>query len=465
MHNSFGLMHRVRKIHFIGICGAGMSGIAEVLNNIGYFITGSDIANSDSYHRLKKQGIEVKLQHEAKNVEDTDVVVYSSAIPSDNVELIEARNRRIPVVPRAEMLAELMRFRNGIAVAGTHGKTTTTSLIAAILADADLDPTFVVGGLVKSTNSNARLGNGEYLVAEADESDGSFLLLQPVVSVITNIDADHLSAYANNFHTLQQSFLEFARRLPFYGVACVCIDDRAIAEIEPEIRAKVITYGFGSRADVRGVYLGPTEKGEHFKVTAREDLPEREFTLNLFGRHNVQNALAAIAVGLELGVNFDTIDRALSNFQGIDRRFQVTEKVTINDKSLTVIDDYGHHPNELSVVFDTVRNHWKHRRICAVFQPHRYSRTKELFDDFVTVLSSIDALVLLEVYSAGEAIVSGADSRSLARAVSARRQVAPIFVESLGQARETIEEVVEENDVLVFLGAGSISSLVRDFIS
>ena len=465
MHNSFGLMHRVRKIHFIGICGAGMSGIAEVLNNIGYSITGSDIANSDSYDRLKSLGIEVKLQHEAKSIEGADVVVYSSAIPSDNVELVEARNSRIPVVPRAEMLAELMRFRNGIAVAGTHGKTTTTSLIAAILAEANLDPTFVVGGLVRSTNSNAKLGNGEYLVAEADESDGSFLLLQPVVSVITNIDADHLSAYANNFHKLQQSFLEFARRLPFYGVACVCIDDRAIAGIEPEIRAKVITYGFDSQADVRGVYLGPTDKGEHFKVTAREDWPEREFTLNLFGRHNVQNALAAVAVGLELGVNFDTIDRALRNFQGIDRRFQVAEKVIINDKVLTIIDDYGHHPNELLAVFETVRNHWKDRRICAVFQPHRYSRTQELFDDFVTVLSSVDALVLLEVYSAGEAVVAGADSKSLARAVRTRRQVGPIFVGNLGQAREAIEEVVKENDVLVFLGAGSISSLVRDFVS
>ena len=465
MHNSFGLMHRVRKIHFIGICGAGMSGIAEVLNNIGYFITGSDIANSDSYHRLKKQGIEVKLQHEAKNVEDTDVVVYSSAIPSDNVELIEARNRRIPVVPRAEMLAELMRFRNGIAVAGTHGKTTTTSLIAAILADAGLDPTFVVGGLVKSTNSNARLGNGEYLVAEADESDESFLLLQPVVSVITNIDADHLSTYANNFRTLQQSFLEFARRLPFYGVACVCIDDEAIAEIEPEIRAKVITYGFGSQADIRGIYLGPTEKGEHFKVTEGEDRPEREFTLNLFGRYNVQNALGAIAVALELGVNFDTIDRALRNFQGIDRRFQVTEKVIINDKALTVIDDYGHHPNELLAVFETVRNHWKDRRLFVVFQPHRYTRTKELFDDFVTVLSSTDALLLLEVYSAGEPMVFGADGKSLTQAVRAKRQVIPIFVENLKRAHEMIEAVVEENDVLVFLGAGSISSLARDFVS
>jgi UDP-N-acetylmuramate--alanine ligase len=465
MHNSFGSMHRVRKIHFIGICGAGMSGIAEVLNNIGYSITGSDIADSDSFHRLKSQGIEVKLQHKAESIEGADVVVYSSAIPSDNVELIEARNRRIPIVPRAEMLAELMRFRNGIAVAGTHGKTTTTSLIAAILADANLDPTFVVGGLVRSTNSNARLGNGEYLVAEADESDGSFLLLQPVVSVITNIDADHLSAYANNFHTLQQSFLEFARRLPFYGVACVCIDDKAIAEIEPEIRARVITYGFGSQADVRGVYLKPTEKGEHFRVTAKEDRLEREFTLNLFGRHNVQNALAAIAVGLELGVNFETIDRALRNFQGIDRRFQVTDKVIINNKVLTVIDDYGHHPTELSAVFETVRKHWKGRRICAVFQPHRYSRTKELFDDFVTVLSRTDTLVLLEVYSAGEAIVPSADSKALAHAVSARRQVAPILVEHLGQAREMIEEIVEDNDVLVFLGAGSISSLARDFVS
>ncbi len=465
MHNSFGLMHRVQQIHFIGVGGAGMSGIAEVLNNIGYSITGSDIADSPTCERLQTQGIKVNLMHDAANIEGADVVVFSSAIPNENVELNAAREKRIPVVPRAEMLAELMRFKNGIAVAGTHGKTTTTSLIATILAEANLDPTFVVGGLVKSANSNAKLGNGDYLVAEADESDGSFLLLQPLVSVITNIDCDHLSAYANDFPTLKNSFLEFTRSLPFYGVACICIDDKAISEIESDIHARVITYGFDSCADVRGSYLGATNRGESFTVATEGDGSGRKLTLNLFGKHNVLNALAAIAVGLELGVEFQTIADALENFQGIDRRFQVNENVEINGKKVIVIDDYGHHPNELKVVFETIRNHWKGRRLCAVFQPHRYSRTHELFDDFVAVLSDADALVLLEVYSAGEAPVSGADGRTLARAVRVRRQVVPIFVEGLTQARSAIEDIIEEGDVLVFLGAGSISTLAGEFLS
>ena len=461
------LMHRVERIHFIGVGGSGMSGIAEVLSNLGYRVSGSDASASRVTAHLRAVGVTILGQHAAANVDGADVVVYSSAIPPDNVELVAARQQRIPAVPRAEMLAELMRFRRGIAIAGTHGKTTTTSLVASVLAEAGLDPTFVVGGLVKSINAHARLGAGRYLVAEADESDASFLLLHPLVAVLTNVDADHMATYHGDFALLKATFVEFFRRLPFYGVACVCLDDAEAASLIPDIRARVITYGIHADADVRGFDLRHSDGREHFRVALKGQATPAadEFVLNLPGEHNVQNALAAIAVARELGVELAAVRRALLNFQGIARRCQIHHGVTIGMHAVTVIDDYGHHPKELEAVLKTIRRSWPKRRLVVVFQPHRYSRTRDLFDDFATVLSRADVLVLLEVYAAGEAPIAGADGRALARAIRTRGHIDPIFVSQLGEVADVLGDIVHDGDLVALLGAGNIGGIAEALVA
>lgn len=460
------LMHRVNRIHCIGVGGSGMSGIAEVLSSLGYRVSGSDVQASAVTRRLESVGVEVFVGHDAAHVGGSDVVVYSSAVAADNVELVAARAERIPVVPRAEMLAELMRFRQGIAVAGTHGKTTTTSLVAAVLDAAGLDPTFVVGGMVKSSKSNARLGSGRYLVAEADESDASFLLLQPLMAVLTNVDADHMDTYEGDFAVLSDAFVRFFRRLPFYGVACVCIDDAQAAALIPEIHARVITYGFDAGADVRGIDLHHEHGTERFRVVTREGGLNESFVLNLPGEHNVQNALAAIAVGLELGIAVDDIRAALSGFEGIARRCQAHDGIQIGAHRVTLVDDYGHHPRELAAVLDTLRRRWPGQRLVTVFQPHRYSRTRDLFEDFVQVLSQVDALVLLEVYAAGEEALPGADGRALARAIRARGQVEPVFVTDISDVPGVLASVIDsDDDIVATLGAGNIGQLAEAMVA
>ncbi len=461
------LMHRVERIHFIGVGGSGMSGIAEVLSNLGYRVSGSDQSNSRVTEHLRAAGVTVLGAHAASNVDGADVVVYSSAIAADNVELIAARSQRIPVVPRAEMLAELMRFRRGIAIAGTHGKTTTTSLVAAVLAEAGLDPTFVVGGLVKSINANARLGAGRYLVAEADESDASFLLLHPLVAVLTNVDADHMATYHGDFAILKATFVEFFRRLPFYGVACVCLDDVQAASLIPEIRARVITYGVHEDADVRGHDLRHVAGREHFRVTLKDDPShtQAEFVLNLPGEHNVQNALASIAVARELGVELDAARRALMSFQGIARRCQIHHEVRIGTHRVTVVDDYGHHPKELDAVLKTIRRTFPERRLVVVFQPHRYSRTRDLFEDFAAVLSRVDVLMLLDVYAAGETPIAGADGRALARAIRTRGHIDPVFVGELSAVKDVLADLVHDHDVVALLGAGNIGAIAEALVA
>lgn len=458
-------MHRVERIHFIGVCGAGMSGLAEVFCNLGYRVSGSDLAESPVATRLRAVGVEVASVHDAANVRDADVVVYSSAVAEENVELAEARQRRIPVVPRAEMLAELMRFRRGIAIAGTHGKTTTTSLIASVLAEAAMDPTFIVGGLVRSANSNARLGGGAYLVAEADESDGSFLRLNPLVAVLTNVDADHMETYEGDFETLKSAFVEFFRRLPFYGVACVCADDPHAASLVPEIHTRVITFGLDEGADVRGFDLRHEQGREHFRVEVHGVEQPRPFVLSLPGVHNVQNALAAIAVAVELGVDMAAVRSALAGFQGIARRCQVHPSVRIGAHGVTLVDDYGHHPREIEAVIDTCRRSWPDRRLVLVFQPHRYSRTRALFEDFVAALSRVDVLLLLEVYAAGEKALPGVDGRALCGAVRTRGAVEPVFVEGLDEVAGVLADVVEDDDVVALLGAGSIGTVAEALVA
>jgi len=451
-------MGRVRRVHFVGIAGAGMSGIAEVMHNLGYQVSGSDLRENAVTCRLGKLGIEVYCGHSEDNVSACDVVVVSTAIDHDNPELLAAREHRIPVVPRAEMLAELMRFRYGIGIAGTHGKTTTTSLTASILAEGGLDPTFVIGGQLNSAASNAQLGSGHYLVAEADESDASFLCLQPSMAVITNIDADHLSTYAGDFERLRQTFIDFLHHLPFYGMAVLCLDDPQVASILSEVTRSVITYGIESDADIRATDIEQQAQKTHFKVLrAGHDVP-LSITLNLPGHHNVLNALAAIAVATELGVSDAAIQLALSGFQGIGRRFHMAGEVHFPAGDVLLIDDYAHHPNEIAPTLAAVRAGWPQRRLVVVFQPHRYTRTHDLFDDFIEVLSSVDVLVLSEVYAAGETPISGADGRSLSRGVRARGHVDPVFVEKLDMLPAVLDDVLHDGDVLLTLGAGDIGA-------
>jgi len=454
------LMSTFRRVHFIGIGGVGMSGIAEVLHNLGYTVSGSDRAASPTARRLQGLGITVHIGHAAANVGDADVVVTSSAIPRDNPELLAAREARIPLVPRAEMLGELMRFRRGVAIAGTHGKTTTTSLTASVLAEAGYDPTFVIGGQLNAAGANARLGTGQYLVAEADESDGSFLLLSPIVAAVTNIDADHLENYGGDFAQVKKAFADFLHRLPFYGLAVLCIDDPEVAELARHTTRRVMTYGIEAEgADVRASALRQSGFEMHFDL----HLPGRDdalpVMLNLPGRHNVLNALAAAAIGWQLGVEAEAIVRALGRFQGVGRRFHRRGEIALDQGTALLVDDYGHHPRELAAVFAAARGGWPGRRLVVGFQPHRYSRTRDLMDDFANVLAEVDVLVLADVYAAGETPIAGADGRALARAVRARGKVDPVLVEHPREFRDTLPALLRDGDLLLLMGAGDIGAV------
>jgi UDP-N-acetylmuramate--alanine ligase len=460
------IMQDFRRVHFDGIGGVGMSGIAEVLCTLGYSVSGSDKADNATTRRLAGLGARIDRGHDAANVVDVDVLVVSSAIRPDNPELVAARERRIPVVPRAEMLGELMRFRRGIAVAGTHGKTTTTSLTASVLAEAGLDPTFVIGGQLIAAGANARLGTGEYLVAEADESDGSFLLLSPVIAIVTNIDADHLENYGGDFERVKKAFADFLHRLPFYGVAALCIDDPEVAALARETNRRVLTYGIEGHAagngdivaDVRASNLRQHAGATHFTLRLPDDGAEVEITLNLPGAHNVLNALAACAVGWQLGVEPAAMQRALAKFQGVGRRFQLRGDIALDHGHALLVDDYGHHPRELAAVFAAARAGWSDRRLVVAFQPHRYSRTRDLLDDFANVLAETDVLVLTEVYPAGETPIPNADGRALARAVRARGKVDPVLVEHPRDLRDALPPLLRDGDLLLLLGAGDIGT-------
>ena len=461
------MKHKVKNIHFIGIGGSGMSGIAEVLVNLGFNVTGSDLASNSVTGRLQAAGATVYQGHQKENLKDADVVVVSSAVNEANPEVKEARARGIPVVPRALMLAELMRFRQGIAVAGTHGKTTTTSLIASILAEAGMDPTYVIGGKLESANSNAKLGTGEYIVAEADESDASFLHLTPVMAVVTNIDADHMDTYEHSFDKLKTAFVDFVQQLPFWGMAVVCVDDANIREILPRITKPVMTYGFSEAARVRAINVVADNGQMRFTVQRINGVTtEFDVTLNLPGKHYVLNALAAIAIASELNVPDAAMIKALKEFKGVGRRFErYGEVMAPAGGAFTLIDDYGHHPVEMQAVIAAARGAFPNRRLVLAFQPHRFTRTRDCFEDFVKVLSSADAVLLTEVYSAGEAPIVAADGRSLVRAVRVAGKVEPLFVETTAELPQAIVNTVQEGDVVIVMGAGSIgqvASLTRD---
>ncbi len=458
-----GMKHKVKNIHFIGIGGSGMSGIAEVLVNLGFSVSGSDLADNSVTQRLSKLGATVYQGHAAENVQKADVVVVSSAVNEANPEVAHARINKVPVVPRALMLAELMRFRQGIAVAGTHGKTTTTSLIASILAEAGMDPTFVIGGKLESANTNAKLGTGEFIVAEADESDASFLHLTPVMAVVTNIDADHMDTYEHSFEKLKSAFVEFLQHLPFWGMAVVCIDDANIREILPRVTKPVMTYGFSEEARIRAKNVTADDGKMHFTVQRINGvITEFDVTLNLPGNHYVLNALAAIAIASELNVPDAAIIKALKEFKGVGRRFERYGEIAVkpvNGEStgtFTLIDDYGHHPVEMQAVISAARGAFPNRRLVLAFQPHRYTRTRDCFEDFVKVLSSADSVLLTEVYSAGEASIVAADGRSLVRAVRVAGKVEPLFFESTSELPAAILDVAKEGDVVIVMGAGSI---------
>jgi UDP-N-acetylmuramate--alanine ligase len=450
-----------RRVHFVGIGGVGMSGIAEVLCTLGYTVSGSDQGDSATTRRLAGLGVKVFRGHAAQQIEGADVVVVSSAIKADNPELVAARAQRVPIVPRAEMLAELMRFRRGIAVAGTHGKTTTTSLVASVLSEAGMDPTFVIGGQLLSAGANARLGGGEWLVAEADESDGSFLRLTPLIAVVTNVDADHLENYGGDFANVQKAFSEFLHRLPFYGLAVLCIDDAEVRALAQEMPRHVITYGFHENAEVRADDVRQDGRTTSYTLRLPEGEPRRVM-LNLPGRHNVQNSLAAAAIGWQLGADADAIARALEKFQGIGRRFNIHGEKPVPAGKITLVDDYGHHPRELKAVFDAARAGWPDKRLVVAFQPHRYTRTRDLLDDFAAVLSEVDAVVLTEVYAAGEAPITGADAKSLARAIRARGRIDPVLVPSAKALRGVLPDVLQDGDLVILMGAGDIGAAAQE---
>jgi UDP-N-acetylmuramate--alanine ligase len=458
-------MRRIHRIHFVGIGGSGMSGIAEVLVNLGYEVQGSDLRPNPVTDRLAKLGARVMIGHATENVGNADVVVISSAVSTENPEVASALARRIPVVPRAEMLGELMRFRYAIAVAGTHGKTTTTSLTSSILAEGGEDPTFVIGGRLKSAGTNARLGAGRYLVAEADESDASFLHLNPMIAIVTNIDNDHLGTHEGDFERLKQSFVEFLHNLPFYGLAVLCVDDAHVRSILTRVNRPVVGYGFSEGADLRAENLRREGLQTHFEVVRRADGLRLPVTVNLPGLHNVLNSLAAIAVALEIGISHDAIRGALANFQGIDRRLTHVADVHPSSEGggggdpVTIIDDYGHHPTEIAATLDAIRQGYPGRRVVLAFQPHRYTRTRDLLDDFATVLSTADSLLVTEVYAAGEAPIAAADGRAICRAVRTRGKVEPVFVEKVETLDEPLRAVLKPGDVLLTCGAGSISAV------
>jgi UDP-N-acetylmuramate--alanine ligase len=447
--------HKVRHIHFVGIGGAGMSGIAEVLANLGYQVSGSDLAENAATRRLAGLGVKVKTRHQKENINGADAVVVSSAVQPDNPEVVAARDSRIPVVPRALMLAELMRLKQGVAIAGTHGKTTTTSLVASVLAEGGLDPTFVIGGRLNAAGSNARLGAGDFIVVEADESDASFLHLQPVIAVVTNIDADHMATYEQDFGRLKQAFLQFLQNLPFYGAAVLCTDDPHLRELLPQVTKPVLTYGTGEEASLRAEAI--SHDGGRMKFRAlRQGAKPLDVVLNIPGRHNVLNALAAIAVGTELQIRDESIQKALRDFKGVGRRFQ---NYGVIEGGFTLIDDYGHHPAEMAATLEAARGAFPGRRIVLAFQPHRYTRTRDLFEDFVRVLSGADVLLLAEVYSAGEAPIVAADGRSLARALRLAGKVEPVFVEDIAEVPAAIRRAAEAGDVVITMGAGSIGAV------
>lgn len=454
-------MHNVRRIHFVGIGGAGMGGLAEVFHNLGFAVTGSDLSTNRMTGHLRDLGVDVLIGHAAGHVSSADVVVYSSAVADDNPELVAARARRVPVVPRAEMLAELMRFQRGIAVAGTHGKTTTTSLVASVLAEGGLDPTFVIGGLLHSAGSHARLGGGRYLVAEADESDASFLLLNPLIAVLTNIDADHMQTYEQDFERLRGSFREFLKRLPFYGVAVLCTDDPAAMSLVDTLHTRVLTYGTAPDADVKGFDLRIDGGRTHFRVARRHGAPELALTLNMPGRHNALNALAAVAVATELGIADAAQVRALGAFQGVNRRSQIKGEIAVRDGRALVIDDYGHHPSEVAAMIRTARESWPERRLVVVFQPHRYTRTRDLFEDFVDVLARADGLIMLDVYAAGEKIIPGADAKALCRAIRLRGGE-PVFVADVAAVPDVLHSFCRDGDLVLLLGAGNVGRVAEE---
>jgi UDP-N-acetylmuramate--alanine ligase len=449
----------VKRIHFIGIGGTGMSGIAEVLLNLGYSVSGSDIKISSTTDRLRELGIQITIGHQRKNVTQVDVVVVSSAIDRSNPEIDEAYQQRIPVIPRAEMLAELMRFRFGIAVAGTHGKTTTTSLTASLLAEGGLDPTFVIGGRLNSAGTNAQLGSGNYLVAEADESDASFLYLQPMIAIVTNIDHDHMETYENSYSRLKETFVEFLHHLPFYGLAVLCLDDEGVREILPSLSKPMLTYGVHENADFRATNIRQEGMHTHFTVQRRGDYAPIEVTLNMPGWHNMLNALAAIAVATKLGVDDYAIQRSLNSFKGVGRRFQIQGDFPVKNGVVTFVDDYGHHPRELAATLEALKQAYPSRRSIIIFQPHRYTRTRDLFEDFVQVLAGVDVLILMDIYSAGESVITGADGRSLSRAIRLRGQVDPIFVEHWENLPKLLAGIVHENDVILTMGAGNVGQI------
>ena len=456
------MRHKVRQVHFVGIGDAGMSGIAEVLLNLGYAVSGSDLSESNATRRLAGFGAQVHIGHAAAHVATADVVVISSAVKADNPEVVAARARHVPVVPRALMLAELMRLKQGIAVAGTHGKTTTTSLAASVLAEGGLDPTFVIGGRLESAGAHARLGAGEFIVAEADESDASFLHLQPVLSVVTNIDADHMETYDHSLDKLKQAFVDFVERLPFYGVAVLCNDDANVRAIMPRLTKTVVTYGLGEGAQVRATAVTADAGRMRFRVLRSNGrrLPDLDITLNLAGVHNVLNALAAIAVGMEVGVADEKIVKALADFKGVGRRFQRHGAVRLSGGgAFELIDDYGHHPVEMAATIAAARGAFPGRRLVLAFQPHRYTRTRDCFEDFARVLSGVDALLLTEVYPAGEAPIVAADGRALVRAVRVLGKVEPVFVEQVADLAAAISGAARDGDVVLAMGAGSIGTV------
>ncbi len=459
------MKHKISHIHFIGIGGSGMSGIAEVLLNQGYVVSGSDIADNAVTRRLASLGARVVQGHAADNIAGADAVVTSTAVSADNPEVVRARERQIPIVPRAQMLAELMRIKQGVAVAGTHGKTTTTSLIASCLAEGGLDPTFVIGGRLNSAGANARLGTGEFLVAEADESDASFLFLSPVVSVVTNIDADHMDTYGHDFSKLKQAFIDFLNRLPFYGVAVLCADDANVRDIIPQVPKQIIRYGLDPNAQVRAENVRADGTRMIFDAVRVNGTTTRiPVELNLPGLHNVRNALAAIAVANEVGVSDDAIVRALGEFKGVGRRFTRHGEIALPaGGSFTLVDDYGHHPVEMAATLEAARGAYPGRRIVLAFQPHRYTRTRDCFEDFVRVLSGADAVVLTEVYAAGEAPIVAADGRALARALRVGGKVEPVFVEDINELPQTLLDTVRDGDVVLGMGAGSIGQLPSKF--
>ncbi len=455
-------MRRIQRVHFVGIAGAGMSGIAEVLVEQGFEVSGSDIVDNQVTSRLRKLGATIFQGHDASQVEGANVLVVSSAVSPDNSEVVAARELRIPIVPRAEMLAELMRFRRGIAVAGTHGKTTTTSLTTSLLAQAGMDPTFVIGGLLNAWGSNARLGKGEYLVAEADESDGSFLLLQPVVALITNIDRDHLEAYDNSFDNLKKAFLEFLHHLPFYGVAVLCLDDENTANLIPSVSRAVVTYGLSEGADIRGSDVQQQGRMMHFNVHLPNESRALPVSLNLPGVHNVRNALGAIAIAWELGIDIASVLDILTDFEGIGRRFAEVGHFEIGTGRVLVVEDYGHHPTELTATITAARSGWPEKRIVAVFQPHRYSRTGALFDEFSQALAESDMVILTDIYPAGEEAVDGVDSGALCQSIRARGRMNPVLISDVFDLPRELPAMLEDGDLVLLLGAGNIGQVAQE---